>query len=73
MPVSFYAPLNFYSLRKMLFMSSSCYLRATYSILTSTCGGDITSASGELASPLYPDPYPLNSECVWTIVAGPGE
>ncbi|MPC09286.1 Cubilin [Portunus trituberculatus] len=46
--------------------------RAVYSTLTSTCGGDLTSVSGELASPLYPEPYPVNLDCVWTIIAGPG-
>ncbi|KAK3892747.1 hypothetical protein Pcinc_003437 [Petrolisthes cinctipes] len=46
--------------------------RAVYSVLTSACGGDLTSASGELATPHYPEPYPTNIECVWTISAGPG-
>ncbi|XP_068206241.1 LOW QUALITY PROTEIN: cubilin-like, partial [Palaemon carinicauda] len=46
--------------------------RATYSVLTSTCGGELTSLSGELATPGYPQPYPVSVDCIWTISAGPG-
>ncbi|KAK7065276.1 hypothetical protein SK128_012048 [Halocaridina rubra] len=46
--------------------------RAVYSVLTSTCGGDLTSLVGELSSPEYPQPYPTSIECIWTIHAGPG-
>lgn len=36
------------------------------------CGGTLTGYSGEFASPNYPNSYPLNVECVWTIKASPG-
>ena len=31
------------------------------------CGGYLTSASGELTSPGYPDLYSSNAHCAWTI------
>ncbi|XP_045623432.1 cubilin [Procambarus clarkii] len=46
--------------------------RAVYSVLTSRCGGDLTSMSGEVASPNYPEPYPDNTDCEWSISAGSG-
>ncbi|XP_076655704.1 cubilin [Halictus rubicundus] len=44
----------------------------TYSVLNSACGGNYTSISGKIASPLYPNSYPLNSECVWFMRNSPG-
>ncbi|XP_076296135.1 cubilin [Lasioglossum baleicum] len=44
----------------------------TYSVLNSACGGNYSSNSGKLASPLYPNSYPLNSECVWFMQNSPG-
>ncbi|XP_047482510.1 LOW QUALITY PROTEIN: cubilin-like [Penaeus chinensis] len=46
--------------------------RAVYSVLTSGCGGDLSSVSGELATPHYPQPYPSPIECEWNVKAGPG-
>uniref|UniRef100_A0A3Q3W0B5 Cubilin n=1 Tax=Mola mola TaxID=94237 RepID=A0A3Q3W0B5_MOLML len=46
--------------------------RATYSASTSSCGGDLVMESGAFNSPNYPDPYPPNVECVWTIRSSPG-
>uniref|UniRef100_A0A3P8SX64 Cubilin n=1 Tax=Amphiprion percula TaxID=161767 RepID=A0A3P8SX64_AMPPE len=46
--------------------------RATYSASTSSCGGDLVMESGAFNSPNYPDPYPANVECVWTITSSPG-
>uniref|UniRef100_A0A0P6JSL8 Putative fibrillin n=1 Tax=Aedes aegypti TaxID=7159 RepID=A0A0P6JSL8_AEDAE len=37
-----------------------------------TCGGELTSFSGEFASPQYPNMYPMNVECIWTVKASPG-
>ena len=31
------------------------------------CGGDFTEANGHLSSPSYPNNYPLNEDCVYTI------
>nr|XP_036671656.1 cubilin homolog [Drosophila suzukii] len=47
-------------------------LQALYSTFENSCGGNITSARGSLSSPNYPDSYPANIECVWTIGARPG-
>lgn len=46
--------------------------RATYTASTSSCGGDMVMETGAFNSPNYPDPYPPNTECVWTIRSSPG-
>ena len=33
------------------------------------CGGLIDAANGTIQSPMYPDLYPPNKNCVWVIVA----
>lgn len=45
---------------------------ATYSSSISSCGGTLTAEAGDFNSPAYPLSYPLDTECVWTIVAAPG-
>nr|CAD7261777.1 unnamed protein product [Timema shepardi] len=45
---------------------------ATYSVLSSACGGNLTSEHGSFASPGYPNSYPVNAECVWVITTSPG-
>ncbi|KAM4534255.1 cubilin [Odontesthes bonariensis] len=46
--------------------------RATYTASTSSCGGDLVMQNGAFDSPNYPDAYPPNMECVWTIRSSPG-
>ncbi|KAM3593822.1 uncharacterized protein V6R79_022582 [Siganus canaliculatus] len=46
--------------------------QATYSASTSSCGGDLVMETGAFNSPNYPDAYPPNVECVWTIRSSPG-
>uniref|UniRef100_A0A8C5HD89 Cubilin n=1 Tax=Gouania willdenowi TaxID=441366 RepID=A0A8C5HD89_GOUWI len=46
--------------------------RATYSASTSSCGGDLVMESGAFNSPNYPDSYPPNVECVWSLRSSPG-
>uniref|UniRef100_A0A8C1I6Q0 Cubilin (intrinsic factor-cobalamin receptor) n=1 Tax=Cyprinus carpio TaxID=7962 RepID=A0A8C1I6Q0_CYPCA len=46
--------------------------RATYMASTSGCGGHLYMESGAFNSPNYPDVYPPNVECVWTITSSPG-
>ncbi|XP_021476232.2 cubilin [Oncorhynchus mykiss] len=46
--------------------------RATYTGSTSSCGGDLLMETGAFNSPNYPDAYPPNVECVWTITSSPG-
>ncbi len=36
------------------------------------CGGHLYMESGAFNSPNYPDVYPPNVECVWTITSSPG-
>uniref|UniRef100_A0A171AMT0 Cubilin-like protein n=1 Tax=Triatoma infestans TaxID=30076 RepID=A0A171AMT0_TRIIF len=43
-----------------------------YSVLDTACGGNFISESGTIVSPNYPDNYPPNSECVWTLYTSPG-
>ncbi|XP_058123035.1 cubilin homolog [Anopheles ziemanni] len=43
--------------------------RAEWSI--NGCGGDLTKPSGVLSSPNYPNPYPKETECHWTITTEP--
>ena len=33
------------------------------------CGGYIEAPNGTIQSPMYPNAYPPNKECVWLIVA----
>ncbi|BFZ01255.1 hypothetical protein BsWGS_04294 [Bradybaena similaris] len=37
-----------------------------------SCGGSIDDAYGNITSPSFPDVYPANSKCVWTINAPAG-
>ncbi|KRZ32162.1 Cubilin [Trichinella pseudospiralis] len=39
----------------------------SYYLSDSQCGGDYYSLSGRFSSPLYPDLYPSNVDCVWRI------
>ncbi|XP_069688891.1 cubilin [Periplaneta americana] len=45
---------------------------ATYSVLSTACGGNLSSEHGSFASPGYPNNYPLESSCVWYIGTSPG-
>lgn len=42
-------------------------LTAKYNTIRNSCGGSISSASGTLTSPNYPDSYLSDVECVWTL------
>uniref|UniRef100_F7D8H4 Cubilin n=1 Tax=Ornithorhynchus anatinus TaxID=9258 RepID=F7D8H4_ORNAN len=46
--------------------------RAVYEASSSACGGAFHVDEGVINSPGYPDPYPTNTECVWTILSSPG-
>ena len=46
--------------------------RAIYTVEDTACGGHLHSLSGIFASPSYPESYPVNVECVWTIEAPAG-
>ncbi|XP_070536661.1 cubilin-like [Ptychodera flava] len=45
---------------------------ARYTTSTSVCGGDYVSANGAFNSPMYPNNYPNDIECVWTITPSIG-
>lgn len=40
--------------------------------LADACGGQLTGLSGEITSPRYPESYPNNAECRWSIGGGSG-
>lgn len=40
--------------------------------MNSGCGGTVTSPSGSIISPHYPEPYNQNTECYWKIAVSPG-
>ncbi|KAK2147338.1 hypothetical protein LSH36_558g01028 [Paralvinella palmiformis] len=46
--------------------------RLVYSTSSSACGGEFSSERGAFSSPLYPDSYPHNTECIWTFNTTPG-
>ncbi|XP_043479110.1 cubilin-like isoform X2 [Leptopilina heterotoma] len=54
-----------------LYNSESSF-SAFYSSLNTACGGNYSSMSGSLTSPSYPNSYPMNAECIWTISVSPG-
>ncbi|XP_063003684.1 cubilin [Elgaria multicarinata webbii] len=39
---------------------------------TSACGGTFHMERGAFSSPNFPEPYPMNVECVWNIPSSPG-
>ncbi|CAH0396981.1 unnamed protein product [Chilo suppressalis] len=45
---------------------------AHYTSFSSACGGTLTSEEGAIASPNYPQPYPINTDCEWTLGTSPG-
>ncbi|KAF7287446.1 hypothetical protein GWI33_001415 [Rhynchophorus ferrugineus] len=47
-------------------------LYATYAVFEDECGGDLIALTGNIASPGWPESYPKNMTCVWTISQGPG-
>ncbi|OXU20544.1 hypothetical protein TSAR_014165, partial [Trichomalopsis sarcophagae] len=45
---------------------------ATYSTLSTACGGTYTAESGTIASPNYPLSYPSRADCIWILQNAPG-
>ncbi|XP_075972136.1 cubilin [Anticarsia gemmatalis] len=45
---------------------------AHYSPVTNACGGTLNAEEGVIASPAYPSPYPVNSDCEWIVSTSPG-
>ncbi|XP_075163375.1 cubilin homolog [Haematobia irritans] len=54
---------------KLDIYSKNINFHAKYSITQNSCGGDISSPRGSLASLNYPSTYPPNVECTWTLKA----
>ncbi|KAF7245952.1 Cubilin [Varanus komodoensis] len=46
--------------------------RAIFSASTSACGGTYHMERGAFNSPNFPEPYPMNVECVWNFLSSPG-
>ncbi|XP_017081199.1 cubilin homolog [Drosophila eugracilis] len=66
-PVNLIVPAN-----NVRILTAGIRLQAHFSTFENSCGGNITSARGSLSSPNYPDSYPSNIECVWSIKTKPG-
>ncbi|KAG9476560.1 hypothetical protein GDO78_003221 [Eleutherodactylus coqui] len=45
---------------------------ASYSASLSACGGTLHMEVGAFSSPGSPQPYPADTECVWTLLSSPG-
>ncbi|XP_052130516.1 cubilin-like isoform X1 [Frankliniella occidentalis] len=54
------------------FNSFHGWFSASYSVLSSACGGTFSAERGSFASPGYPASYPPGSDCVWTVTSAPG-
>lgn len=48
------------------------HFRAVYHETSIACGGDLQALQGSFTSPEYPNSYPNDIECVWTIKSSPG-
>ncbi|XP_069122184.1 cubilin-like [Argopecten irradians] len=46
--------------------------RIVYEATATGCGGDLTTPEGSFISPDYPNTYPHNTECFWTITVSRG-
>lgn len=53
-------------------VSKNVEFRGSYTSFDNSCGGVLSSVAGSFASPLYPNSYPLDSECEWEIKAEKG-
>ena len=53
-------------------LTMSSGFRAVYSVEESACGGSLIAEQGHFASPGYPNAYPQNAECIWTLGEWPG-
>ncbi|XP_053569959.1 cubilin [Bombina bombina] len=70
-------PITSYSNALVLkFISNSATnakgFKASYAASTSACGGTLHMETGAFNSPGYPEDYPANIECVWSILSSPG-
>lgn len=52
---------------------SECDIMLLYIYCGLGCGARFTTDNGVLISPNYPNPYPHNAQCVWTISVPSGE
>ncbi|KAI9577187.1 hypothetical protein GQX74_015641 [Glossina fuscipes] len=44
---------------------------ASYKIIKTSCGGVLSSKNGIITSPHYPNNYPQNSDCEWSLTVSP--
>ena len=55
----------------LLLIVQAAIFRALVSSIHSFCGGDFHNTEGYIATPGYPNSYPLNIECIWVLEAAP--
>lgn len=65
-PASAYAQLVFSASENGTNMTQAV-IKARYQVISTDCGGQLTAKQGVLTSPDFPNQYPLNSLCIWTI------
>ena len=54
--------------QKFHFDTGIIFMVQIFSIVCSgTCGGSFTTAQGHMSSPSYPNYYPANEDCIYTI------
>ena len=53
----------------LILLGSTVYL---FTFFFPVCGNALTDQTGLITSPNYPNNYPHNRECVWTITANNG-
>lgn len=61
-----------YEVSQLNLIANNIDFYARFSTIQHSCGGSIESPHGTLASPYYPQNYPPNVECQWTIKANKG-
>ena len=66
MPVRFTSN-NFENGRGFQFGYKSTYVAPDMTYRIGECGGNFTTKSGLFTSPSFPEKYPINVDCVWTI------
>ena len=63
---------NFENGRGFQFGYKSTYVAPDMTYRIGECGGNFTTKNGLFTSPSFPDKYPNNEDCVWTISRNKG-
>ena len=61
--------MKYWHVKYLLIVSDG---RVTVPPSTGGCGGSLSGVTGTVSSPNYPNNYPSNSDCTWTITIPEG-